>query len=72
MMASSALEVPDKGAQLLHQGPALRVFGSFAGLGEAQKRAAAEFLLVLRKLLQGGAMLSFATRLLAFRSLDRL
>jgi len=42
-----------QGQQLLHRGSALSVFGPLPGLGEALKRAAAEFLLILRKCLQG-------------------
>src|ERR1700693_1448950 len=42
-----------QGQQLLHRGSALSVFGSFPRLREAQKRAAAEFLVILRKCLQG-------------------
>jgi len=43
-----------QGQQLLHRGSALSIFCPLSGLGEAQKRAAAEFLFMLRKCLQGG------------------
>src|SRR5208283_6062610 len=42
-----------QGQQLLHRNSALSVFCPLSGLGEAQKRAAAEFLLILRKCLRG-------------------